>query len=135
MLRVYTTYVRSVAEYAVPSFHSMMTKTQKTSLERQQYNALKIIYGFTYSYTELLSKSGLDTLEERRKNLTDKFALKMKNNPKYSHYFPERGEDRRRARNGNKYVEHEAGTARLYNSPLFYMRRRLNVLEREGRTH
>ena len=130
ILNAYVVFVRSVAEYAVPAFHPMMTKSQKVNLEKQKCNALKIIYGFNHTYKEMLELSGLDTLEARRQTLTDNFAVKMKNNPKYSHLFPERPQEQRRARRGNKYVEYAASTNRLYNSPLYHMRRRLNSLER-----
>ena len=76
--------------------------------------------------------SGLKTLKERRSDLTDKFALKLRNNPRYSYLFPQRPLEQRRARRGNRYVEENARTSRLFNSPIYYMRRRLNVLDREG---
>ena len=127
------TFIRPVADYAVPAYQSMLTVEQKTKLERQQANALKIIYGFQHSYKELLEMSGLGTLERRRHELTDKFATKMKNNSKFSYLFPERTSEQRRARNGKRFVEFEARTSRLFNSPLYHMRRRLNEMEKEGR--
>ena len=71
----------------------------------------------------------------RREELTDKFALKMSKNPRYSDLFPLRPQQQLRVRNPKPYLELKANTARLYNSPLFYMRRRLNALaQREGGT-
>ena len=46
-------------------------------------------------------------------------------------WFPELPSERSRARNSNKYLEEHAKTSRLFNSPLFYMRRRLNALEHD----
>ena len=130
----YITHIRSVMEYSAPAFHSMLTKEQSKQLEVQQARSLKIIYGFDKPYSALLSISGLKTLQERRSKLTDNFAVKLKNNPRFTHLFPRRPGEQLRARNPNVYVEEPAATSRLYNSPIFYMRRRLNQLERENQT-
>ena len=127
----YITFLRPLAEYAVPAFHSMLSGEQTALIENLQRKALKIIYGFNHSYDTLLERSSLDSLKTRRVNLTDKFAINLQKNPKYTHLFPERPEDQLRVRNPKPYIEEHARTARLYNSPLFYMRRRLNELAQE----
>ena len=131
LIHVYITFIRPIAEYAAPSFQSMLTQEMINKLERQQARALKIIYGFHHSYRKTLEMSGLPTLQDRRIILTDKFALKLAASEKHKHLFPERPSAQRRARNGNVYTEFPATTQRLYNSPLYYMRRRLNYLNKD----
>ena len=132
LLKAYTCFLRPLLEYAVPSFHSMMNEEQTKTLERLQARALKIVYGFHLSYAELLEKSSLETLKNRRIELTDKFAIKMQKNKRFADLFPLRPEDQLRVRNPKPFLEFQAKTARLYNSPIFYMRRRLNALALEA---
>ena len=106
----------------------MLTAEHEKTLEIQQSRALKVIFGFEKSYSDLLEQSKLQPLKERRISLTDKFAIKMMNNPRFTYLFPRRRECQRRARNGNVFEESNARTNRLYNSPIYYMRRRLNHL-------
>ena len=85
-----------------------------------------MIYGYEKTYADLLSESGLERLEERRKNNLIRFAENTLKNPKYSdRWFPKR-ELVRLNRNTAPYLEETAGGNRLYNSPLFTMRRHLN---------
>jgi hypothetical protein len=93
-------------------------------LERIQAQALKIIYGFGYSYRELLEKTGLEMLSERRLKAIDKFTTGCLNG-KFAGWFP-LTHTRRSARNPRPYVEKHARCDRLRNSPLYFMRRRLN---------
>ena len=134
LVSAYVSFIRPLMEYAVQAFHSMMTQEQSKSIERQQSRALKVIFGFGHSYSDLLQKSGLKTLQERRVKLTDKFAMKLASSDRFSYLFPERPEEQCRARNGNKYVEMQSRTSRLYNSPIYYMRRRLNKLHKDNRS-
>ena len=76
----------------------------------------------------MLELSGLETLRNRRIMLTDKFATKCINNPRFSGWFPETS-GRRSARRKDIYLEQYARCERLRNSPIFYMRRRLNGKE------
>ena len=67
---VYTSYLRPGLEYSAPIYHSMLTQEQDYQIEKQQYFALKNIFGFEYSHRQLLELSGLSTLRERRENAT-----------------------------------------------------------------
>ena len=58
--------------------------------------------------------------------LCDKFAEKAAGSGRFG-WFPER--TGRSGRHGETYQEFPARTDRLFNSPLFYMRRRLNGKE------
>ena len=125
LLSVYKTYLRPSLEYSSPIYHPMMTNEQEVLVERQQFFALKNIYGFVYSHRQLLEMSGLKTLKERREAATLKFAQKTASNPRFREWFPTRN---MRGRNSGKeeYVEMKARTDRRKNSPLFYYRRLLN---------
>ena len=106
----------------------MLSQDQSDALERQQSRALKIIYGFSKSSGEVLVESGLDLLSSRRVDAVDRFVVKLVDNPKYASMFPLRPEEQRRARASHKYLEMNSKTNRLYNSPFYYMRRRLNEI-------
>ena len=131
LVNVYKSTVRSVIEFTSVVYHSMLTQEQCLEIERLQMQALKCIFGMQYSYRSLLEKTGLESLEERRIAAVDKFAKKNLEG-KFSHWFPLR-EARRGLRNENIYLEEHARTERLKNTPVFYMRRRLNALNREGK--
>ena len=50
---------------------------------------LKTTFGHsTTPYAEAIEKSGLSTLQERRLDLFDKFAVKLANNPEYENWLP-----------------------------------------------
>ena len=116
-------------EYSSIAIHSMLTQEQSDLIDKQQVRALKIIYGFDKSTHHVQEKSGLETLSLTRSKAVDRFAMKLVASPAFGHLFPFRPDDRRRSRISQKYLEKHANTSRLYNSPLYYMRRRLNALE------
>ena len=125
LLRVYETYIRPTIEYSAPIYHPMLTCAQSTQIERLQFFALKNIYGFVYSQRELLSMSGLSTLEQRREQACLRFARKTAANPTFTSWFPKRRNNRVR-NNQEHYVEMGARTERRRNSPIYYYRRLLN---------
>ena len=110
LLRVYKTHIRPTIEYSVPVYHPMLSKEQATKIERQQYFALRNIYGFVYSNRELLELSALPTLEQRRHQMTLKFAQKTAANPRFKHWFPVR-------RSGARRQQVESYVCLLYTSP------------------
>ena len=58
LITVYIGYVRPVAEYAVPVWHSCLNDEQSASLERIQKRALRIVFGSDYtSYDDALKYS------------------------------------------------------------------------------
>ena len=65
------------------------------------------------------------TLRQRRIEQCDKFANLCAKSPRFGHWFP-RKTTRRSSRSGEIYMETFARCNRLANTPLFYMRRRLN---------
>ena len=69
----------------------------------------------------------VSTLRFRRIEACDKFAARCADSDRFLEWFPKRPV-RRATRNagGEEILEEYARCDRLYNSPIFYMRRRLN---------
>ena len=125
LLKVYKSILLPVHDYCSCVYNSSLTLTQASALERLQAQALKAIYGYEHSYRSLLQLTGLQTLQERRDQRSDKFAAKCLANPRFQAWFKPNTPERA-TRNTLPYREYHARTKRLYNSPLFHMRRRLN---------
>ena len=132
LVQVYTSLILPIADYCAPAYHSLTTDIQDQLLERAQTGALRAIYGYGRSARQLRQEAGLSTLRERRIEATDKFAYKCLSNPRFCKWFPKKT-NRTSARNKEEYLEEFAKCERLKNSPIFYMRRRLNG--KEGRTY
>jgi len=129
LLKFYQTMIRPVGEYACAAWGPMLTAEQSEKIEKQQNLSLKLIYGFDLSAKKLREKSGLKSLEERRKDLTMKFAQKASTNERYTGWFKRREEAQYEKREGtmyNSFVEYNCKTQRCFNSPLYTMRRMLN---------
>ena len=69
----YTTVIRLVLEYTCPVWHSSLTAAQSRALESIQRRAMRISYADDDDYTLLLILAGLDTLEARHTQLTERF--------------------------------------------------------------
>ena len=124
LVTVYTTMVRPVADYMMEVYHSMLTDSQDEALERFQTHALKCIYGHRLSGRKMRELAEINTLRERRIEYCDKFAKKCIQSDRFDHWFPKR--EGRATRNSEEFEEQYARCDRLFNSPLFYMRRRMN---------
>ena len=125
----YCVFLRPILEYCSNVFHPMLNATQTNMLERLQLSALKIVYGYNHNSHDLLKMSGLPSLQERRGTLFNNFCKKLHSNPR----FRERWLEERNFTDHNlgqqKIIhEHFSRTERLYNSPLFAIRRNLNDL-------
>ena len=130
MLEVFKVMLRPLLEYCSAVYDPMLTIELENNLERQQRRALQIIYGFGISYSELLERTGLETLKVRRQKACLDFAVKLAESQRFAELFPrtEYTEDMPTTRNRKQYVEKFARTSRLYNSPLYTMRRHLNTI-------
>ena len=128
LLSVYRSMLRSLLEYSSNVFFSMLTGEMTDVLEKCQQKALKIVYGFDVRYDDALIKSGLQRLSVRREKLFENFAMKMSRSVRFSEkWLPQYDtESQRNLRNTKKYIEFQSKTTRLYNSPVFKMRRILN---------
>ena len=111
-------------EYSSVTFGPMISKYDINRLENIQKKCLRTIFGYGLSYEDLLKKSKLETLEERRQKALLKFANKAADNPRFMHWFPLNRN--RTGRHGKQYEEMFAQSDRLCRSPLFTMRRLLN---------
>ena len=125
LLRVYQSIILPCHDYCSVVYHSSLTSLQSDQLERLQSQALKSIYGYEHSYRSLLELTGLKTLRDRREARCNRFAVKAASNPRYSRWFP-RAEQQRALRRRPQFAEFRARTQRLYSSPIFDLRRRLN---------
>ena len=128
LVEVFKIMLRPHLEYCAPVYNSMLTQEMNASLEKQQRRALNIIFGFGLSYEDLLLKAGLTTLESRREEMSGNFAKKLVESERFSSLFPlnEYTEDMAETRNRKTYREDFARSNRLFNSPLYSMRRYLN---------
>ena len=128
LVEVYKSVLLPIADYCAPAYHSMTTDLHDQQLEQAQTGALRAIFGYGPSARTLRQEAGVETLRARRVALTDKFAQKCLTSPRFCHWFPLR-QGRISSRSGEKYQECKAKTDRLNNSPIYYMRRRLNGKE------
>ena len=127
MVEVYKIMLRPIIEFCGNVYHAMLTNEMTERLESLQRRALRIIFGFEKTYAELLSVSNLEKLHVRRERMCLNFALKLTNSPRFSKWFPTIEEGTGPSlRNRKIFKEEYARTSRLYNSPIFYMRRKLN---------
>jgi hypothetical protein len=127
LVKVYCSVLRSVIEYASVVYGPMLTGTQEEELEKLQSQSLKIVFGFDKSYRTVLELSGLETLGERRRAASLRFARKCLTS-QYSHWFP-LNEATRQTRHKKMFREDFARCERLKNSPIYRMRRLLNEEE------
>ena len=124
---IYKTVIRPVFDYCAIVYHPLLTDDQDQLLEWLQRQALKVIFGTEYTYTVMRQWANIQTLRQRRIELSDKFAAKCAKSDRFGHWFRENQSQRKSSRNGGeKYQEEFARCQRYYNSPLFFMRRRLN---------
>ena len=126
LVRIYCTMLRPIIEFCSVVYHPMLTIEMSNDLERLQKMSLKIIHGFGIEYEELLRKSNLKTLEHRRTEAFKKFSNAVVLNERYESWFPTNVETSHDLRHRKRYCEFYARTNRLYNSPLYAMRRALN---------
>ena len=130
LLNMYFSLIRSVADFAAPAYHSLLTANQSEALERIQKKALRAIFGHQYSYATVLQHQNIPTLEERRKELLTNFAVKCSKNERFSaKWFPLADNTGHLTRKKNKYKEFTSRTERLKKSPVCAMRKILNEIE------
>ena len=109
MINIYILFIRCMVEYCCVVWHSSITDEERTSIERVQKTALRIILKEDYvDYSSALELTGLESLHERRTQLALNFAKKWQNlrplplNTKTVNTRPH-----------EKYVETRARTERL----------------------
>ena len=130
---IYIQYVRSILEQSCVVWHSSLTAENRHDIERVQKNAMRIILGNEYThYERALDILNLKSLEERRKHLSLKFAIKGKSNPIISNIFSLKDKVHdMELRNTEIYNVNNANTERYKNSAVPFMQRLLNEYEKE----
>ena len=112
-------------------FHAHLPPPPKchsdTKLESLQRQALKIVYGTEICYKEALALANIKSLEDRRTELTLKFATSAQSNPRFSDgWFPKKNPSHYLTRQNRPFFEERVRTERMKKNPLTYMRRALN---------
>ena len=107
-------------------YHAMITDQQDEAIEWLQTHALRCIFGPWISGRRMRQMADLPTLRVRCIGHCDHFAAKCASSERFEHWFPRKEEGGRVTRRREEYVEEYARCDRLFNSPVFYMRRRLN---------
>ena len=132
--------LRPKTEYAAPLWHSGLTVSDSSKLERLQKSALGIILGVTYinfikhyrvkdkvvPYDEALALLKLPTLSTRRETLTRKFAEDTFNNERHKDFFDENNDTGYDTRLKEPIKVPFCATSRYRNSAIPYMSRHLN---------
>ena len=133
---IYLTFIRSVIEQSAVVWHSSLTKTNRSDIERVQKAAVKVIMGKSYTtYKNGLEYLKLDTLDKRREKLCLKFANQCMKTDKVKKFFPlENSKHKMKTRKKEKYKIFKQNTKRYQNSAIPYMRRLLNnEYEKKGK--
>ena len=125
---LYILFVRSILEQSATVWHSSISIENANDLERVQKSAVKIILKEKYSgYKKGLAQLGLDSLDDRRKDLCLNFARKCFKNEKLRHMFPTNSKSHAMGtRHEEEFQVQFANTGRLQKSPLIYMQNLLN---------
>ena len=116
-------------DYCAVVYHAGLTDEQDQKLERLQSSALRCIYGYEMSYKKMRELAQVTTLRQRRIEACDKFAQKCLSSRRFSGWFPLKLGGRASSRKRENYIEEHARCNRLRDTPIYYMRRRLNGKE------
>ena len=128
LLSLYKSMVRPVIEFAAPVYHTLLTATQRGELDRLQARALKIVFGWNTSYKTALECSGTPRVEERTRDLFNRFAVKAAASSRFKRWFPLNKDSIHYTRTREKYYVPSTKTTRLLKNPIYQMRRYLNTL-------
>ena len=112
-------------EYAVPAWNSGIGNGESDQVERVQKSALAVIYR-NRSYTNNLEKSKLQTLKNRREDISKKFAIKTAQNPKFAHWFVKKSNPKNTRQLNKKYKDPVFRCDRFRRSPIPYLTSLLN---------
>ena len=108
----------------VPVWNSGLTQANIRDIKRVQKTAFKVILSTKYtSYQKSLKLLNEKTLEQRRKILCKKFAIKCTKNPKMSILFKKAPNV---TRNSKKFLEPMTKSKRAYKGCIPYLTRLLN---------
>ena len=125
--------MRSILEQSCVVWHSSLTAENRQDIERVQKKALRIILKNEYThYERALDILNLESLEERRKHLSFKFALKTKPNQIISNLFKIKDKEHNmELRNTETFNVNIANTERYMNLAIPTIQRLLNDHEKQ----
>ena len=129
LVKIYKRLIRPTAEYASPSWHSLLSASQASDLERQQTQALRNIFGPGLSANKMRLKSDTELLSTRREKAAKKFAKKNLHNPRCTSWFLPRQTPKYARRSNVNYPsfrENVSRTDRHRNTPKNFLIRKLN---------
>ena len=127
LFRLYTVLVRPVIETNAVVYHSMLTTSQASELEKLQKKVLRLCYGNFTSYATILEEKSVDKLETRRVKAIEKFARKVMKNKRFADKWLIPREDVQiNLRNRRPYIENHARTSRYQSSPLITIQKTIN---------
>ena len=128
MFTLYCWFIRTSLEYAVPVWHSSITRKQSERLERVQRRCMRIIYGLDYpGYEEALARLKTTTLEKRRIRLCHRFAKGLLKSQRHRTLLPQGFQHGHDTRGRNRLLPSvKCRTARYANSTIPYLVRLLN---------
>ena len=131
MLHIYKTFIRSRLEYSCVLWHSNLSKTNVTDIERVQKSALKVILKDEYcDYEHALKVLDLESLYERRSRLCLKFAKKCLKLENFKKLFPvKQTKHNMKKRKIEKFLVKNIATERYKNSAIPAMKKMLNEEE------
>ena len=123
--------MRSQLEQSAVVWHSSLTEENAEDLERVQKTAVKIILKNKYKgYKKSLRILDMDTLKDRRQNLSLNFAIKSTKNKRMKQMFPKNIKlHLMETRKPEKFTVQHANTERLKRSPIIFMQNLLNEYE------
>ena len=140
LLNAWKVLLRPITEYAAPLWHSGLSKSDNNRLESLQKKAVGIILGTIYidyrrhykvngqpvPYKSALKYLNLPPLDERRENLTTKFALQTFRNERHNNFFERKSYSRPNSRYKPTIHEPTCTTERYRKSATLHMARTLN---------
>ena len=124
LVDMYIKYIRSILEYATPVWGLSLSQEDNENVERVQKCALSVIFG-RLPYQEKLLCAKLETLNLRRLELVNKFAIKAAKHESFSKWFSENLHSAN-TRHKSTYTEVPARCDRWQNSPIPIMTKILN---------
>jgi hypothetical protein len=122
LMYYYMSIIRPVTEYACVVWHTSLTKGQTLQLESVQKRALKIIFGHDSAKVSDALNS-MQSLSERRENLTRKFFSNLLNPSSCLHeLIPEKRDADliEKFRDAKQYLPPHTRTERYRNSTIVY---------------
>ena len=127
MVHLWIMYCRSVLEQSSVVWSSSLTEENKNDIERTQKVFAKLVMKNRYNtYENALLHLNLQTLTERRNELSLKFAKNSTKHEKMKHIFPENKTHVIKTRQHEKYKVNHANTNRMKHSSVISMQHMLN---------